>query len=307
MASGLASSVDSGLIVVRLRGRLGNHLFQFALGRALTPDGPVVVDNLRRSEQSLSAALVAGAIRVATTRESLRLRQPPHLPRGRLKIADHIEKSMRPGPVRRWLQGLEYHESREGVVDRAVFELTGPLLVNGYFQNEGYFSDIADAIVGQLRHPGPVHGRVLDEFRAKVGPGTSVAIVVRAGLDYEELGWVQRFDWYRRAAEQVTANVGSPRFAVFSDIPVAAEAVAAALGDLGPATPIARIDPLSQLHLISAMDHAVISATSFGWWGAWLGDHRCGFAADRIVIAPDPWIRSDLDSTPSVRWRRLEK
>ena len=177
------------------------------------------------------------------------------------------------------------------------------MLLSGYFQNEHYFLDIADRVLADLRSPGPAFQREYDSFQSKVGSGSTVAVVVRAGLDYEKKGWVHGFEWYRRAAEQITDRVSSPRFAVFSDIPLVAEAVAAALVELGPAVPIIRTDPVAQMHLIAEMDHAVVSASSFAWWGAWLGDVRRDFAADRIVIAPEPWLRST--SVAPSRWVRL--
>ena len=67
---------------------------------------------------------------------------------------------------------------------------------------------------------------------------------------------------------------------------------------------LTRLDPITQLHLIAVMDHAVVSTSSFSWWGAWLGDHRSGFDEDRVVVAPDPWIRPALDGTPPTRWTR---
>ena len=57
------------------------------------------------------------------------------------------------------------------------------------------------------------------------------------------------------------------------------------------------------LWLMSLCKHAVICNSSFGWWGAWLGDDKNG-----TIVAPREWFRSKLyDSRDIVpeRWLRI--
>lgn len=58
-----------------------------------------------------------------------------------------------------------------------------------------------------------------------------------------------------------------------------------------------------KIRLMSACDHAIISNSTFAWWGAWLNP-----SPQRTVIAPDPWfagkIHSDRDVIPP-NWLRL--
>lgn len=289
-------------VAVQLRGRLGNHLFEFALVRAVVGSGTVLVDDLYRSAGPLAQTLVPGSFRIVDPVEAVALRQPPRPLPGRVRFARLLDRLSTPW-ARGWLEAREFHEAVEAEVDPRVFNITGPILFRGYFQNEDYFLHIADQIESSFRLPTREVAELIERQRPPSSK-QSVAVVLRAGLDYEDLGWVQRFDWYRRSAERVSDLVGSPTFTVFSDIPLAAEAAAAALRDLGPATAMADLDAASQLHVIAAMDHAVIASSSFAWWGAWRGDHRCAFDPSRVVIAPELWIRPDLDRTPSRRWLR---
>lgn len=293
------------LLAVRLRGRLGNNLFQYALGRALTAEGPVVVDDLYTSHQPLVDALRPGEVRLLTPAEALALRQPPRMRRGRRRVVLEMDRARLPEPVGGWLRARRRREREQGVFDPTVLDLRPPALLEGYFQHERYFATVADRVAAAFRPPASEVSDVLDGFRRTTGEGQTVAVVVRAGSDYEEAGWVQPLDWYRRAAELVADSVGRPRFAVFSDVPLAAESLAEALGGVGPGTPLVRLDPLTQLHLIASMDHAVVSATSFGWWGAWMGDQRRGFPDDRLVVVPDPWLMPALHDVPAARWKRL--
>lgn len=297
---------EYGPVVVRLRGRLGNNLFQYALGRALTPEGPVIVDDLYTSHQPLLDAVGPSEVRLLSAAEAWAIRQPPRVSRGRRRLVRHLHDGTLPESVRRRVHAAWLLEGRQGEFDPQVLAAQPPVLLEGYFQNEDYFAGVADRIAAALRPPAEL-ARSLAELRRAVGEGPTVAVVVRAGLDYEEAGWAHPLEWYLRAAAMAAETVDQVRFAVFSDVPLAAEAMACALGDLGPAAPMVRRDPVTQLHLIASMDHVVLAATSFGWWGAWLGDHRRRYPDDRLVIAPTPWLEPDLDGIVPARWTRLAR
>jgi hypothetical protein len=292
-----------GLRAVTLRGRLGNQLFLFSLLRAMG-DRPVLVDDLRSSALPLRETLVPGAIRRLSNREVLSLRQPPRIHRGRSRLITQVERHPE-NAVSRWLRALEYREQQPGAFDPAVRTRRAPVLFNGYFQDERYFADAADAVVSDFRPAPPAVADFLGGLDRRLGAhGPTMAVVVRAGADYQVLGWVLPPAWYRDAVELAAERVGHPRFVVFSDVPRAAEAMAATLRDVGPATSAACLDPVSQLHLIGRLNNAVICDSSFAWWGAWLGDYWAGFSPDRLVVVPDPWLPGDLAATPG-RWTRV--
>jgi hypothetical protein len=184
--------------------------------------------------------------------------------------------------------------------DPEVVEQRSPVLYNGYFQHEDYFLHAADAIAADIADS-PADPAQFVHDRA----GASVALSIRAGADYQHLGWAIPLDWYLRAARCVAEQHSRPEFVVFSDVVAAADEAVDALRHYGPAVSAADLDARSQLHVMAALDHAIIAPSSFAWWGAWLGDHRHGFAASRTVIAPSPWVKAAFDETPSRRWSRL--
>jgi hypothetical protein len=64
-------------------------------------------------------------------------------------------------------------------------------------------------------------------------------------------------------------------------------------------------DKYRDMQLIASCAHAVISNSSFSWWGAWLGDGD----SQRMVVAPAHWyanpaMQDDEDVVPE-RWIRL--
>ena len=287
-----------------VRGQLGNQLFQWAMLRGLVPGQQVVVDDLWTTAAPLVAALRPGSLRLVTHREAARLRQPPRLRRpARQRVLARVER-LDDGPAARWLHGREFRE-RTRSYDPAVAAVRPPVLYVGYFQQERYFDHVADKVRGTFRPPTGEVGAAQSHLHAAIGPGETVAVVVRAGPEYDRLGWTLPFDWYQRAATLMAERVERPRFLVFSDVTLAAEGMAAAFRDIGPAHAVEPLDALSHLHLIASMDHAIVSASSYAWWGAWLGDQQQGPGGGRIVIAPTPWLRDELAETPREQWLRL--
>jgi hypothetical protein len=204
------------------------------------------------------------------------------------------------------------YEHRYGSFDPELVEThsvdrRGGTLFNGYFQNEGYFLHAAGDIADSFAPPPAAAVDFLDRLDARLGtPGAdTVAVSIRAGGDYQALGWAIEPQWYHHAAATIADRVGAARFVVVSDVPAAADATAARLADLGPAISAAHLDAAAQLHVMAALDHAVVAPSSFAWWGAWCGDYRTAFDPARIVVAPKPWVHERFDQTPSHRWWRL--
>lgn len=295
---------EHSLRAVELQGRLGNQLFQFAMMKAqLQDDGPVLVESIAASDHPLRLALRDGQYRRLTSRESLKLRRPPSLD-GRTRPYLQSALGRVPDPLQHLTLGRAiYTEPHWWAFDPDVARQSGPVLLRGYFQNEQYFQDEAQRVVSSLN---PASAAMSEQMRSVTALGRSresVAIVVRAGLDYEQLQWAVRLKWYLEAAQRACATLADPGFMVFSDVPLCAEAVAVSLRDLGPAHAVLGLSPLDQLHMMSTADHVVTGPTTFGWWGAWLGDAARGFGP-RTVVTPDPWLEVGCE-TPSPRWTSI--
>ncbi len=298
------ASSSAGTRVVRLFGQLGNQLFQFALGRTLTPEGePVPVEHSSGDLSVLAHAVEDGAFRLMTQREALSLRRAPMIgPRRKVQTLLDVQKL---GPIRAMLDRRIYFDPAWGRFDPSYALQSPPVLYQGYFQREEYFMHDADRVVAELR---PVSEQARALFSTAAAPADGRAVVsihLRAGADYAQLGWNPRFGWFRTAAEAMATRLGSVGFVVASDIPLAAEAVAAALRDLGPATPLPGSSPYDAMRALSLADRAITSPSSFSWWAAWLGDHRVDFDPDRVVIAPSFWLVPGMQPAPQ-RWTLLD-
>lgn len=306
----------TGLIALALHGRLGNQLFGFATARALLGPGVAVpIDAISVHREELAAALQPGEIRLLTQTELIGFGRPPRIPigNGGLRLAQSglirgFERARTTPLGRRLLGDRQFTEGWGSLrFNPATAEVRGPVLLDGFFQNERYFRDCADTVVDALRPPTPAGLDAIEAVRRAGADGRpTVAVVIRAGADYVGYRWALPFEWYRRGVALVADRLGAVTIVTFSDLPVPAQAAVDALRDFGSGFAVGGLSPLDQLHVIAHCDHAVIANSTFAWWGAWLGDHRRGFPADRTVVAPDPWIHADDEIVPD-RWTTLAR
>lgn len=162
--------------------------------------------------------------------------------------------------------------------------------MRGYFQSVRYFEDQEPAI--------------RDLYSPLIGsrePGT-LGVHIRLG-DYKlkpELYWVMTAEWLRRALQH-TRNKHIILF--YSDgkqeaLSILKEALS---GEQGYSVEIQHAGTAEDLRRLSAMEELIISASTFSWWGAWLGrvEH---------VIAPVTWFSGTIQNYQHLylpHWLRL--
>jgi hypothetical protein len=272
--------------VVRLRGHLGNQMFQYAAGRALAErhGTELVLDT--------SGILQAGGPNLVERNElevfALRERVCP---------VWEVARVPNPSPVVYALQRLR--PSRRAFV-RVLTEdfstnafvpevLTAPdqTYLIGYWQFEAYFADREAAIRDAFSFPrlGAESERVAEAIRR----GPAVSIHVRRG-DYPQhahLGFLDA-EYYSRALTTLVEGVGDCGIFVFSDEPQWCRKNLA----LDGATIVDRPLPVERawedMSLMSMCDHHVISNSTYGWWGAWLNP-----SPSKVVVAPKRWVLSE--------------
>jgi hypothetical protein len=178
--------------------------------------------------------------------------------------------------------------------DPRVFEprlldhrVTRTTLLDGYWQDERYFADIAPMLRRDLVfQPGPDARH--REMATRIGSSNSVAVHSRRlhhATMSDALGATETLTarYYLAALEAIAARVAAPEFFCFSDdhrwiekqwpkhLPVTFVHNAGANGDI------------ADLWLMSQCRHFIVANSTFSWWGAWLGT-----APDKVVIAPRP-------------------
>jgi hypothetical protein len=288
-----------------MQGGLGNQLFQYAAGRAVSArlGSKLLLDltwHRRLPRGATPRAFELGCYPIAATcldpddEQSLRFWSVE-----RLGCVVQVDGRLR------WARSFRERGLRH---DPRMARLGDDRMLEGYWQSPQYFTDVAEALRRELR---PIIAMDAEDARVAgliaSDPHQAVAVHVRRG-DYlsgvhAEHHGLCGLEYYQRAFVHMRASMQSPRLFVFSDDP---DWVALHASVFGDAFLVAHNGPLTayqDLRLMSLCRAHVIANSSFSWWGAWLSDHE-----SKLVIAPAKWHLGSggdaADLTPP-EWVRL--
>ena len=275
------------MVIVRLMGGLGNQMFQYAAARriALAHQVPLKLDISWFAQWPDRAYALHGLDiqeTFATPDELLEVAGPPA--KGIRQLAFRLRRQLGIAYGWTWI-----HERGLSPFDRRVLDPPTRVYLDGYWQSEKYFGDVADTI----RHEFTIDSQPNVRSRGiadQIATTESVSVHIRRG-DYVADPRASRArnvctpDYYHRSVALIAERVGSPHLFLFSDDP---QWIAANLRFEHPVTLVsenARHKEHEDLRLMSACRHHIIANSSFSWWGAWL-DPR----PDKLVLAPRRWM-----------------
>jgi hypothetical protein len=172
------------------------------------------------------------------------------------------------------------------------------VLLSGYFQSEKNFPD--REFVEWLFTPSEKIQLELLKYNNLL-KGNTCSIHVRRGnyRNLQNYHPVLSMDYYNKAITTLKSQK-IDRFIVFSNDMNWCKNVF-----IGNEFSFVQDIDYVELFLMSKCNHAIISNSSFGWWGAWLGETK-----NKVVIAPDVWFGNFLpqdhaaDIIPK-RWIKL--
>lgn len=276
------------MIYVRLHGRLGNQLFEYAAARGLAHllSTDVAVDERMLARKGHSPARQHFNWRVVTPQTL-----PPDRHGAPLRYA-----------IWRFLGNKPRFLREDAQSANTLLDAADDTYLHGYWQRPHYFAHIENELREELCFATPPTGenaRLARLIRAR----PSVSVHVRRG-DFVGLGLATPDTFYRRALERLAEISGAlPHVYFFSDDP---NWVRESLAGGYDCTVVDHNGPeadFEDLRLISLCQNNIISPSSFSWWGAWLNRNP-----DKVVIGPgDPGKQRD-DSTswyPS-RWHVIK-
>ncbi|RYZ00071.1 MAG: alpha-1,2-fucosyltransferase [Chitinophagaceae bacterium] len=291
----LISRRDS-MIIVQLKGGLGNQMFQYAAARALAARHrtQVLLDTAHyRADQLRNFDLfhLQVAASTAAPEDCAPLKAQSTFSRLAARLTPYSRKRFYKQPF--------YH------FDPHFFELGPDVYLQGYFQSERYFAPLAPQLREEFRFRDafPEHVRnAAGEMRA----GPSVSLHIRRG-DYRNpetlrVHGILPFAYYEAAIRKLQERIGPPAFYVFTDDPqwVAANLDIPGARIVSGATSSTHFE---DLYLMSHCRHHILANSSFSWWGAWLNTDP-----GKIVIAPRQWFNEgpvDLQDLMPAGWERI--
>lgn len=152
--------------------------------------------------------------------------------------------------------------------------------IYGFWQNTNYFNDITVDLRRQFRPNYDLSPEVLKFQNEISGNDQAVGVHIRRG-DFVRLGWNKDADYYTAAMDIMSKRLPSPHFYIITDDKLWC------IGRFGNKTDTTIVDiktsnqDIDEFFLLSLCSHQIISESTFGWWAAYLNDHK-----DRIVIVP---------------------
>lgn len=167
------------------------------------------------------------------------------------------------------------------------------VILVGYWQSPKYFAASFEQIRREFDLSSIVADAANSSWLDRISASESVAVHVRRG-DYLQPEIVARFGlcsqaYFEAAMARMRERLDRPRFFVFSDDIEWCQGLLAG-PDVEFVTANPPSAPVSDLRLIAACRHQIISNSSFSWWGAWLA------ARPNIVVAPRPWYSEAMTS-----------
>jgi hypothetical protein len=297
------------VIIVDLFGGLGNQMFQYAMGQALS------------SKLSQEVHYATDAMRTFSVPRELELGtafalEPDIV--GREELSRLLGSWRTPPTIRRLLAKQSFRGIRGSkfVVEADI--LTPGDLANkakdgaylrGYWQSERYFQQHSDAIREAFRFKegeGPQNRSLID----RITGAPSIGIHVRRG-DYvtnpraATVHGVLAKSYYVDAIMELRRRLPSARVFAFSDEPAWVEQYI--LKDIENTECVAHnrsSESFRDMQLMGYCDALVIANSSFSWWAAWLNARD-----EKIVIAPSKWYADSRKSSSSIvpsTWLRRE-
>lgn len=281
------------LIISQLIGGLGNQMFQYAAGRALS------------IERGQTLHLDVSGFPGYGLHYGFEL---PRLFQGRFPIATVAELRATLGwqfparirqavsrPELAWLR-------RNNVVVEPHFHYWAGLngaprncYMLGYWQSPKYFGQHAPTIRADFDFK-PIRDQDNACLAEKIERNDSISVHVRRGdfvtnkVTNEKHG-VCSMEYYKAATKYLLERSKAPHFFIFSDD------IEWTKKYLQINAPHSYVDhnvganSCLDMHLMSLCQHNIIANSSFSWWAAWLNKN-----VDKIVVAPRQWFLHPIDT-----------
>lgn len=294
------------MIYLKIRGRLGNQLFQYAAVKTYQikyfPNEEISIDfsdlkKLGSEKDGFCDSLHMFNVDKYISCEKMNInliqkflifimRIPNPLLRllGFTSLADRFsyrfEKAMQP-----LLNKFGVFYMIHGYYDFKKTKAKNKVFI-GNFESSKYFDSNKSKIL-QMFQP-KYNGLVKNKhFFSQIKKTNSVCVTIRRGdfiynEEFKKIHYVCNSSYFYKAIELIKEKVDNPTFVVFSDdidwVKNNMDFGANAIFEDGN-------DPLwEKIRLMSACKHFIISNSTFSWWVQYLSNHE-----NKIVIAPQKW------------------
>ncbi len=274
------------MIIIQLKGGLGNQMFQYALYRELLHRGKKVkiddVTGFVNDELRIPVLDRFGIEYEKATREEV--------------VAITDSKMDIFSRIRRKLTGRKTSriDETEGIFDPRILEVEQAYLV-GYWQSDKYFR--SPEVISELqeifaKRPQEImHDSVSWSTLQQIECCESVSIHVRR-TDYLDEEHIKIHNlcteqYYKNAISMVRAEHPNAVFFIFTDDKEWCKEHFKGHNFINVELQEGEFTDIADMLLMSRCKHHIMANSSFSWWSAWIGD-----TPEKMVIAPEKWINN---------------
>lgn len=168
---------------------------------------------------------------------------------------------------------------------------------DGYWQCEKYFSEIRDVLINEisLKSISKKTNKIINQIKKQ----NTVFIGVRRPYSFESDNMQKTLNavsnniqYYHNAIDYINERVMNPVYIVFSNDIDWVKQNLNLNGNVIYRTKEEQVSDEEELMIMRSCKHAIISNSTFNWWGAWLIEND-----NKIVISPHTWrqnYKSDI-------------
>ncbi|MDP9047958.1 MAG: alpha-1,2-fucosyltransferase [Bacteroidota bacterium] len=262
------------MIAIKLEGRLGNQLFQYAfiyaaaerLGTSFYLDKSVENFILPRYFE-IENDFLGIFDRIFSTKGyknifSIHLKKAFYKILARMFFGSH--KTIVDHPA--------------SIVENSFDQVKNNYLYEGYFHSESYFTDYKEQIK-KLYRVRSKHEAVFATINAQRNFPKRTAVIHIRRTDYVDQGISLPLSYYKKAIAGIQTDEMS--YVFISDEPAFIEQEFAYI----PNKYVSAHNEIIDLQFLMHADICILSCSSFSWWGAWLNNNE-----NKQVFAPKYWL-----------------
>jgi hypothetical protein len=278
------------MIIVRLKGGMGNQMFQYAFGRVLSLkfNTPLKLDLSFLKNRNMGPNFVYRDYDL----DLYNINEDFDFTWDNIGVLAEPESD------------LTFNQQFIDIVSK---NFNKKIMIDGYFQSEKYFLGYNDQIKKDFEFRDKVEEssdeKILEMYN-KINSSNSVLINVRR-TDFlnGDFHGVIGMDYINNAVSFIESKVDKPNYFIFSD-------------DIEWCKDNIKLDNMTivdhsykgdrfgyYLQLMKACKNFIIPNSSFAWWAAWLNENE-----NKIVIAPKKWFNNESVNTKDLipsNWIRI--
>lgn len=274
------------MIIVKLKGGLGNQLFQYAVARHLAE----IHNTSVKLDISLFKTYKLHAYSLSPFNIQEKIASQKEIEKNFYNIPEFIIKIMQKIGKIQYLTNSNYICEKFFNYDSDILSLPDNVYLDGYWQSEKYFTAISEIIRSEYSVKQSQFG-VDKQVAEKIKSCDSVCVHVRRGSytmpPYNSVHGTCPINYYHDAIRYISNKLQNPHFFIFSDDPNWTGENLKINHDVTFVNHNDASKDYEDLRLMSQCKHHIIANSTYSWWSAWLCEN-----SEKIVIAPKKWFNS---------------